>query len=201
MFLKDSHERASSRNPSLLDAARSLLVVIDAQERFRGAVENMEGTGARIALLAKAAARLEVPALVSEQYPKALGLTLEDIRCSLPPDSFAIEKMCFSCADSPEWMTALQEKRKAARLDQVVICGVEAHVCVLQTALDLAQNPDLAIYVVEDAVSSRRASDKQAALRRMESHGIQVVSSEMVIFEWLRRAGTQEFKDLQGWIK
>jgi nicotinamidase-related amidase len=177
------------------------LIVIDAQERFRGAVENMDATGARIALLAKAAARLEVPALVSEQYPKALGLTLEDIRCSLPPDTQAIEKMTFSCADVPEWAAKLQGFTRGAKRDQLVICGVEAHVCVLQTALDLAQNADAAVYVVEDAVSSRRASDKQAALRRLESHGVQVVTAEMVIFEWLRKAGTQEFKDLQPYFK
>ncbi len=201
MFLNDSHERLHSRSPSLLDASRSLLLVIDAQEKFRGAVENMDVVGARIALLAKAAARLGVPALVTEQYPKALGKTLEDITSSLPENTRVFEKMCFSCSDAPEWAAALREIMKTAKRDQLVLCGVEAHVCVLQTALDLAQNADSAVYIVEDAVSSRRASDKQAALRRMESHGIQIVTAEMVVFEWLRKAGTAEFKELQGLIK
>ena len=201
MFLNESHERPSTRSPSLLDASRSLLVVIDAQEKFRGAVENMDAVGARIALLAKAAARLGVPALVTEQYPKALGKTLEDITASLPENTPVFEKMCFSCSDAPEWAAALQQTTRTAKRDQLVLCGVETHVCVLQTALDLAQNTDSAVYVVEDAVSSRRNTDKQAALRRMESHGIQIVTTEMVVFEWLRKAGTAEFKELQAYIK
>jgi nicotinamidase-related amidase len=197
MFLNKDTDRQDRRSASLLDADRSILLVIDAQERFRGAVENMDAAGARISLLAKAAARLGVPALVTEQYPKALGTTLAGITSSLPPGTEKFEKMCFSCSDAPEWAVAL----KASKRDQLVLCGVEAHVCVLQTALDLAQNSDGTVYVVEDAVSSRRPSDKEAALRRMESHGIQVVTAEMVIFEWLRKAGTPEFKELQGLIK
>ncbi len=190
-------EKQPVRNPSLLDASRSLLVVLDAQERFCGAVENMEAVGARIALLAKAATRLNIPALLTEQYPKALGPTLAPVREALPENTPIFEKLAFSACDVPAWGDAL----KASARDQVVLCGVEAHVCVLQTALDLAGSSGLAVYVAEDAVSSRKASDKAAALRRLESHGVQVVSTEMVVFEWLRRAGTTEFKELQGLIK
>lgn len=189
--------KSDSRHPSLLDPSRSLLAVLDAQERFRGAVEHMEAIGARIALLARAAARLEVPALVTEQYPKALGSTLSPIREALPENTPVFEKLAFSACGVSDWTAALKDSKRT----QVLLCGVEAHVCVLQTALDLAQDPDVAVYVVADAVSSRKASDKEAALRRMEAHGVQVVTTEMVLFEWLRCAGTPEFREIQGWIK
>jgi isochorismate hydrolase len=190
----------TNRSPSLLEASRSVLLIIDAQEKFCGAVENMEAIGGRIAILAKAAARLGVPVLVTEQYPKALGPTLGTIAAALPPETSTYEKLCFSACDVPEWANALRKLTDSGR-DQLLLCGVETHVCVLQTALDLAQNPDAAVYIVEDAVSSRKEADKRAALRRMESHAAQIVTVEMVVFEWLRKAGTAEFKELQGLVK
>lgn len=188
------------RSPSLLDAARSALLLVDAQEKFAAAIPDFDAVTARIAILAKAAARLGVPVIVSEQYAKALGPTLANIREALPAGTPVVEKLCFSCVDAPEWNAALK-RLLAAKRDQLLLCGVEAHVCVLQTALDLARNPDAAVYVVDDAVSSRKAADKDAALRRMEAHGVQRVTSEMAVFEWLRKAGTPEFKELQGLIK
>jgi nicotinamidase-related amidase len=190
----------SQRSPSLMDANRSVLIIIDAQEKFCGAVENMEVVGNRIAILTKAAARLGVPVLVTEQYPKALGSTMSPIAAALPPETSIHEKLAFSACDVPEWANALRKQTDSGR-DQLLLCGVETHVCVLQTALDLARNPDAAVYVVEDAVSSRKDSDKKAALHRMETHGSQTVTVEMVIFEWLRKAGTSEFKELQGLVK
>ncbi len=190
----------ANRSPSLLDASRSVLLIIDAQEKFYGAVENMDAVGNRIAILAKAAARLGVPALVTEQYPKALGPTLGTIAAELQTGTPILEKLAFSACDVPEWVAALKKLSDSGR-DQLLLCGVETHVCILQTALDLARNPDVAVSVVEDAVSSRKESDKRAALRRMETHGAQIVTVEMVMFEWLRKAGTAEFKELQGIVK
>jgi isochorismate hydrolase len=190
-------EKSAPRNPSLLDASRSLLLIIDAQERFRGAVENMDAVGARIATLAKAATRLGVPAVVTEQYSKALGKTLPEITSSLPADAPVFEKLAFSACDVPEWREAVKESGR----DQLILCGVEAHVCILQTALDLVGDADVAVYLAEDAVSSRKASDKAAALRRMEAHGVQIVTVEMIAMEWLRKAGTPVFKEFLGWIK
>ena len=197
MFLNKDTDRASRRSASLLDTDRSILLIIDAQEKFRDAIPEMESLGARIAILAKAAARLGIPVLVTEQYPKGLGSTLPVIKAALPPGTPIFEKMVFSAGDVPEWMDAL----KASKRDQFVFCGVESHVCVLQTALDLIQNVEGQVYVVEDAVGSRKPSDKEAAHRRLETHAAQWVSTEMVFFEWLRRAGTSEFKELQGLIK
>jgi nicotinamidase-related amidase len=191
---------ASTRSPTLLDTARSVLLIMDAQEGFAKAIPDMEAIGARIAILAKAAARLGVPVVVTEQYPKALGTTMSPIAAALPQGTPILEKLCFSACDHPEWTSALRKHKDAGR-DQLILCGVEAHVCVLQTALDLLQDPDVAVHVPEDAVSSRKLSDKSAALRRMESHGIGIVTLEMIVFEWLRKAGTAEFKELQGLMK
>lgn len=184
------------RHPSLLDAHRSALAVIDLQDRFRDAIPDFAPVVARTEILTRAAARLGVPVLASEQYPRGLGPTVPDLAAALPPDTPIHEKLCFSACDLPAWTAAL----RATRRNQVILCGVESHVCVLQTALDLAAD-DVSVYVVEDATSSRRAADRRAALRRLESHGIQIVTSEMVVFEWLRRAGTDEFRDLRDWLK
>jgi nicotinamidase-related amidase len=201
MFLGKESSRADRRSASLLDADRSILLIIDAQEKFRGAIAEMETLGARIVILAKAAARLGIPVLVTEQYPKALGPTLPEIKASLPAGTPVFEKLTFSAGDAPGWMDALQKAMRASKRDQFVLCGVESHVCVLQTALDLIQNVEGQVYVVEDAVGSRKAADKEAAHRRLEGHAVQWITSEMAFFEWLRKAGTAEFKELQGLIK
>jgi isochorismate hydrolase len=191
---------AATRSPALLDAARAVLLIVDVQEGFRKAIPDMDSVAAHIAILAKAAARLGVPVVVTEQYPKALGATVSPVAAALPPNTPTLEKLCFSACDAPEWTSALRKQKDAGR-DQLILCGVEAHVCVLQTVLDLLQDPNVAVHVAEDAVSSRKITDKSAALRRMESHGVAVVTVEMVVFEWLRKAGTPEFRDVQGWIR
>lgn len=190
-------EKSPQRNPTLLDAARSLLVIIDVQENFRKAIVDFGPLADRIALLAKAAARLRVPVLVTEQYRKGLGPTAAPILESLPAGTPVIEKIAFSACDVPEWTAAA----RAAGRNQYVLCGVETHVCVLQTALDLAQDPGASVYVAGDAVASRSDGDRAAALRRLEAHGVQIVTREMVVLEWLRRAGTPEFREMLGWIK
>jgi nicotinamidase-related amidase len=191
---------AASRSPLLLDAARSVLLIVDAQQGFAKAIPDLEAVGVRMEILVKAAARLGVPVIVTEQYPKALGNTLGPVAAALPANTPILEKLCFSACDLPEWTSALRKHKDAGR-DQLILCGVEAHVCVLQSALDLLQDSDVAVHVPEDAVSSRRPSDKSAALRRMESHGVVMVTVEMVVFEWLRKAGTEEFRELQGLVK
>jgi len=192
----------TTRHPSLLDARRSTLAVVDLQEGFARAIPDFNAVVARATLLVRVAARLGVPTLVSEQYPKGLGPTVSPLAGALPPQTPIHEKLCFSASDLPAWTNTLKTLRATRRNpgDQVILCGVEAHVCVLQTALDLAA-ADVSVYVVEDAVSSRRATDARAALRRLASYGVQIVTSEMVIFEWLRQAGTEEFKDVREWVK
>lgn len=196
---------------SLLRAEDSVLLLVDIQERFRGAVAGMDGVVARSVILVKAALRLGIPVLASEQYPKALGSTVAELRSILPgsedPEAGPyFPKMCFSAAGCDPLRARLAALSGtgagsgAAKRRQVVLAGVEAHVCVLQTALEL-QAGGLSVHVVEDAVASRKGDDREAALRRMERHGVERVTSEMAVFEWLRRAGTPEFKELQALIK
>jgi nicotinamidase-related amidase len=201
----------------LLSAERSVLLLVDIQERFRASIPALDRVIARAAILAKAAARLGVPVLASEQYPKALGSTVGELLPLLPDPAAVFPKLCFSASGCEPLLSRLKglsglspapggfgfgarHDAPAAARRQIVICGVEAHVCVLQTALEL-QSEGFAAHVVEDAVASRAESDRASALDRMARHGVERVTSEMVVFEWLRAAGTPEFKELQALIK
>jgi nicotinamidase-related amidase len=144
----------------------------------------------------RAARRLGVPLLVSEQYPKGIGPTVPALAALATPEEI-FEKIHFSCAAEPaiQAQLALMGPRR-----QAVLCGIEAHVCVLQSALGLAA-AGWSVTVVEDAVSSRRAADRDAGLRRLAAAGVTVATVEMVMFEWLGRAGTDAFRDLLKLIK
>jgi nicotinamidase-related amidase len=182
----------------LLRAERSFLAVVDVQERLAPAMATPEPAIARCEILMRAAARLGVPMLVSEQYPKGLGRTVPAL-AALAATNDVVEKIHFSCADEHAWAERLGLFDESGR-DQAVVCGMEAHVCVLQTALGLHEQ-GYQVAVVADAVSSRRKEDAGLALARMSQAGLTVVSAEMVVFEWLRRAGTAEFKELSALIK
>ena len=194
MFLR---EKENQRSAALLNAEKSLLLIIDTQEKFTGAVSGLEDVAKRISILARAASHLKIPVIVSEQYPKGLGHTLPEILAHLPHGTPVFEKLPFSALDVPQWAEAV----RASKRDQIILCGVETHVCILQTALDLIQNLEARIYVVEDAVSSRKLADRDSALRRMETHGVQRITTEMAVCEWLRQAGTSDFRTLQPMIK
>lgn len=181
--------------PMLLDAQRSALVVVDVQERLAPAMDGGAAVEARCSVLMRAAARLDVPVVVSEQYPKGLGPTVPALAALTPPGA-VIAKTAFSCMGEP----AFAARISALGRDQFIVCGIEAHVCVLQTALALAAAGQQ-VAVVEDAVGSRRPSDKAAALRRLDRAGVTIVTSEMAVFEWLGRAGTPAFKDLSALIR
>jgi len=180
---------------ALLEADRSLLLVVDVQERLAPAMDGGDAALARTLLLVEAARTLRVPIVVSEQYPAGLGPTLAPLLERLG-EVERLPKTHFSCADDP----AIRERVFAAGRRQIIVVGMEAHVCVLQSALGFAAQ-GLATYVVDDAVASRRASDKSAGLARMRDAGTAVVTSEMVVFEWLGRAGTPEFKALSRAVK
>jgi len=183
----------------LLDAARSQLLVIDLQERLVPAIRNGERIVSRAGILLQSAARLGVPVTVTEQYPKGLGPTVPAVTADLPALSVTLPKMSFSAAaDSTiaERVAAL----RARGCDQVVICGAEAHVCVLQSALGFRMT-GLEIAVVADAVSSRDESSIIAARARLIQAGCPWVTTEMVLFEWLAKAGTDAFRALSPLIR
>jgi len=179
----------------LLSSERSALVIVDVQEKLMPAVFEADRVVRNVRLLLKAADELKVPVLVSEQYSKGLGPTVSQIREALPADS-VVEKIAFACGREPVFMDRL------ARLDrrQVVVAGSEAHVCVLQTALSLKE-AGYDVFLVADATSSRTPTNAELAIARMRSNGVEIVSTEMVVFEWMERGGTPSFKTLIEVIK
>lgn len=179
----------------LIDSRESVLFVVDIQARLAPAIHDGEAVIARSQILLAAAARLEVPIVVSEQYPQGLGGT--DARLlPLPAGAAVLPKTAFSAARDP----AIRAHLESLGRRQVVLLGMETHVCVLQTALGLrSQGYDVA--VVADAVGSRRPERRELGLARMRQHGVDVVDSEMVVFEWLAEAGSPVFKELSRLIK
>jgi nicotinamidase-related amidase len=181
--------------PELLERNRCVLVLIDFQEKLFPNVCDHQRVLARVDLLLSAASLLQVPLLLTEQYPKGLGNTIEEIRRALPQMQ-ALEKMDFSCVQT----AGFKERLSSLGRDQIVLAGIETHICVAQTAMDLASKGER-VFVVADATSSRRPLDAQIALQRLEQSGLTVTTAEAVVFEWLRRAGTDEFKALQPKLK
>ncbi len=179
----------------LIERQRSCLLVIDVQERLLPAMAEGGNVVANAAVLIKAANRLGVPVLLSEQYPKGLGPTVAALS-ALVPEGPAVAKTEFSCAAAPGYLDRL----RATGRDQLVLAGIEAHVCVLQTALQF-RSLGYAVFVVADAVSSRKLESVGLALARMREAGAVPVTTEMVLFEWLGRAGTAEFKELSALIR
>ena len=167
----------------------SCLLVVDIQEKLVPAVHENEALIANTRWLAEVAKLAGVPVLTSEQYPQGLGRTVEQLRDVLPEDGY-MEKLHFSCMSDP----SCNEKINSIRPNQVIIVGMEAHVCVLQTAIQLKQQAR-EVYVVADCVSSRNPEDKAMALERMRHCGIHIVTKEMVGFEWMQQSGTPEFKE------
>jgi len=179
----------------LIERERSCLLVVDVQERLAPAMSDAVTVIRQAGLLMQAAARLGVPVLVSEQYPQGLGHTVPELRGQAPESAF-FSKISFSCTADP----VLGERIGKTGRDQIVICGIEAHVCVLQSALGLQQQ-NYESFVVADAVSSRAPASRDIALQRLGANGVELVTTEMVVFEWLGKAGTPEFKDLSRLIK
>jgi len=177
----------------LLSAARSALLIVDAQTRLLPAVRDAAAALSRVRLLLEAARELGVPALATEQYPRGLGPTADALADLLPADA-RMEKISFSAVRETGFLDRLGGR------PEVVVCGFEAHVCVLQTCADLLE-AGRAVAVVADAVGSRDPRNAERALDRLSRAGAQVVTAEMVVFEWMRRAGTPEFKRLSRLIR
>jgi nicotinamidase-related amidase len=179
----------------LLDRNRSALVIIDVQEKLFPHVHDHERILARLDLLISGAKLMGIPLLLTEQYPKGLGKTIEPIRRMLP-EIEPLTKMEFSCMPARGFIEHLVSLRR----NQIILAGIEAHICVSQTALDLSRHGDRVV-VVADAVSSRRPFDVQIALSRLEQSGLTLSTAESVVFEWLRCAGTEEFRAIQPKLK
>ena len=179
-----------------LDRSRTALVVVDVQEGFRAAVLDFSQVARNVATLVRGARILELPTLVTEQYPKGLGRTVAEVSEHLDVTERMFEKVAFSAVDADGFPGALH----AAERDQVLLCGIEAHVCVNQTAQDLIAD-GIEVHVAQDAVTSRTAENRALGLHRMERSGAVATSVETALFELLRQAGTPEFKEVQALIK
>jgi nicotinamidase-related amidase len=183
----------------LLTRDKSQLLIIDVQEKLIEAISGKDRVIDRCVRLVRAARMLGVPITLSEQYPQGLGPTADPIRDAFANAGLVVDKVEFSCLKSDPLRERLHELRRQGR-PQVVIGGIEAHVCVTQTAIDLEEQ-GFEAFVVADAVGSRSKGSRKLALTRLLKAGADVVDSEMVLFEWLERAGTREFKELQALVK
>lgn len=179
----------------LIRATDSALVVIDMQERLVPAMLAPARTLKNAALLIEAARELRVPVLLTEQYPAGLGKTMPEVT-SVSEGLPVFEKLHFSCMEDRVFAKAL------AALDrqQIVLAGMEAHICVVQTAASLLE-AGYQVFVASDATASRSSESEQACLHRLSAAGVGIVTSEMVVFEWLGKAGTPSFKKMLPKVK
>jgi len=184
------------RHENTLDIKRTVLAVIDVQESFRQHIPDFSELAARVALVTHAAQLLGVSVVVTEQYPKGLGRTANEIRAVLPEGFASVEKTAFSSCGAQEFVSQLE--RAGAR--QVILCGIEAHVCVNQTAHDLLAL-GLQVHLLTDCISSRSAHDKQIGLEKMRQSGALPSSTETALFELMRDARHEQFKAIQKLIK
>ncbi|MFW5969839.1 MAG: isochorismatase family protein [Halofilum sp. (in: g-proteobacteria)] len=177
--------------PMLLDADDSVLLIVDMQTRLGASMpaEEWASTRATAVMLARAAAELDLPVLVTRQYPKGLGDTAPEIAEVLPAGSVTVDKTCFACTADDELRDALAMTGRS----QVVVCGMEAHVCVLQTATGLGAL-GYTPFVVADGVCSRSPAHRDNALGRLGHGDITVTNRESCLFEWLRDARHERFR-------
>ncbi|HML91698.1 isochorismatase family protein [Methyloceanibacter sp.] len=183
----------------LLSREKSQVLIVDVQDKLLSAISGADRVVDRCVRLVLAARKLAIPITMSEQYPQGLGPTHDSVRDAFANDGFVADKTEFSCARNDMLHERLHDLRRAGR-SQVVIGGIEAHVCVLQTAMDL-ESQGFEAFVVADAVGSRSKVNRKLALSRMQKAGVDIVDSEMALFEWMERAGTPEFKSLQALVK
>lgn len=182
--------------PDTLKSENCVLVIVDVQEAFRSVIYDMPILATGISTAARGMQILGVPVIVTEQYPKGLGPTVEEISAVLTDETPIIEKTSFGAYGEPEFVSALEKTGSK----QVLLCGIETHICVNQTAHGLlAAGYD--VHLLTDQVGSRFAKDKEAGLAKMTASGAKASSVEMALFEMLGDAKNPKFKEIQALIK
>lgn len=179
----------------MIDSEKCCLVVVDVQGKLAQLMDGKEPLFANIEVLIKAAKVLEIPIVWCQQNPRALGPTvpqLAELLIGVEP----VDKMSFSCCGDAKFI----KKLNALKATDVILCGIEAHVCIYQTAMDLLDR-DLNVHLIADAVSSRTAANRQIAVRRLTAEGANLSCTEMVLFELLKTAEHPKFKELVQLIK
>jgi len=183
------------RHEKLLAADKCVLLVVDIQEAFEGHISELERVIKCSKIMIQAARLLNVPIVVSEQYPKGLGRTLAPIQDILG-DCYYYDKVTFSCCQDDSIKKALQKSGRS----QVLIVGIETHICIMQTAYDLLVM-QMQPYIAVDAVGSRRESDHQVALQRLQEDGVILTTTEAAIFEMTGSAKHPAFKEISKLVK
>lgn len=181
---------------AMCDSSASQLAIIDVQDRLSGVMvpDALAAMTKNCGILLQAARLLDIPSLYTEQYPRGLGATLPYLTQWLAPET-RVEKTSFSCCEESEFCALMDDTRP-----QIVLAGMEAHICILQTALQL-QEMHHQVFVVEDAVISRSPANKANALDRLRQAGVIVTTTESVIFEWLKVAEGEKFKAISQLVR
>lgn len=179
-----------ARSPELMQPEETVLVVVDVQEKLLPHISNAEQVERNVTRLISAAAAAKIPVVCTEQYPKGLGSTVPSLE--LDENLKRIEKLTFSCAGKETFRDEISSLNRR----KLVLCGIETHVCVMQTALDLLSD-GYSVYLVLDAIGSRFEFDHDVAIRRLEAQGVTVSTTESCLFEWCERAGTDLFREIR----
>ena len=177
----------------LISKSDSCLLIIDVQERLAPAMHDPRRVIDGCSRLLKGADILNVPVIITEQYPKGLGNSIFDIKDSAPQNALYFQKTSLSALQEDGFIEQLNTLGKK----QIVIAGIEEHICVLQTAVELKEK-GFDVFIVTDASGCRTTENENIALKRFQQENIYLTTVEMVLFEWLRKAGTPEFKDIQN---
>ena len=180
----------------MLSIKDSIILIIDVQEKLVKAANNGEECAIAVEKLAKAANILNIPIIVTEQYPEGLGSTVIGVKQALPTEAAIIEKNSFSAVSEEKIATKLNDFNHK----QVIICGIEAHICVLQTAINLLKS-GYQVHIVKDAVASRNIENLNIGLDLLKHYGAKISCLEIVLFEWLKTSKHPHFKEIQALIK
>ncbi len=183
-------------HPKIIDKDKAALVIVDFQEAFRSPINDFAQIASRISIAVRGFQILNLPVIITEQYPKGLGRTAEEILFLMPQEFEFVEKSAFSSCGASSFM----EKLKATGASQIVLCGLETHVCINQTAHDLL-NENFDVHLLTDCIGSRFSQDKEAALKKMFGSNVVPSSVEMALFELMRDSKHEQFKEIQNLIK
>lgn len=183
-------------HPNILDPISAALVVVDIQQGFRNAIPDFALIASRASTVISGFQILRLPVIVTEQYPEGLGSTAEEIQFILPDGFEVFEKTAFSSCGAEQFVEKLEE----LGIKQAVLCGLETHVCVNQTAHDLLSR-GFQVHILTDCVASRFDHDKLAGIAKMQASGVISSSIEMALFELMRDAKHEQFKEIQSSIK
>lgn len=186
----------SVKSSRLLNPKHSVLLVVDLQEKFAQAIPTFGQIQHRVKNLLKACGILQIPVVVSEQYPKGLGHTTDSLQQCFPSETVVFEKSSFGCGGD----TNITEHLSKLGRKQIILCGIETHVCVSQTAHQLL-DAGYEVHLIQDAVDSRKDSDRELAITKMQQSGVIPSSVETALFELLQDASHPDFKAVQALVK